>query len=270
MRQPGRQNSRHKAIGIIGTAMTTAVLLPAIAACGPENGTDHIDRQPAAHKFSSPRELVLSDTVSMYSQDLPMPDSPVVRLKVNHFGSYARAFADSNHIHLEAALQTGLVPLTDTRSHWNLRRPIVKIVSCADYYVEDLTHSVPFLVPEAAYMLHEIGSRFNDTLKARGGGKYRIRVSSILRTPEGVRRLRRRNVNAVDSSVHQMGTTVDVSYARFVPSPDNDIVRSIDDLKGVLAEVLHDMRDENKCFVKFERKQPCFHITVRPGAYPED
>ena len=266
-----RVTQRFTGIGrSIAGCVLTSVILMGMVACGPEIGEPQPEEEAVSHRFSDLREMVLTDTVGIYSADLPMPDSPVVRLKVNHFGSYAHAFADSNYVHMEAALQTGIDPLTDTRSHWNLRRPIVKIVSCQDYYVEDLTHSVPFLVPEAAHMLHDIGSRFNDTLMARGGGKYRIRVSSILRTPEGVKRLRRRNVNAVDSSVHQMGTTVDISYARFVPSADNDVVRSIDDLKGVLAEILHDMRAENKCYVKFERKQPCFHITVRPGVYPQE
>ena len=84
----------------------------------------------------------------------------------------------------------------------------------------------------------------------------------MLRTPEGVKKLRRRNRNAVDSSVHQMGTTVDVSYSRFM-AYDEVMPRSAEDLKNLLAEVLYAMRNEGKCWVKYERKQPCFHITVR-------
>ena len=56
------------------------------------------------------------------------------------------------------------------------------------------------------------------------------------------------------SSVHQLATTVDVSYARFIPDADNPVARSVDDLKGVLVEVLAAMRDEGKIYVKFERK----------------
>lgn len=247
----------------------TLVSLPAMTSCGDSGNagctTDH--RQQS--RYASVRELLSHDTASADNEDLPMPDGPIKRMKVNYFGNFGKAFGDSNYIHWAAADSIGIVPLSDSRSHWQMRRPIVRISSCEDYFVENLTYSVPYLVPEAAAMLHEIGSRFNDSLQARGGGKYRIRVTSVLRTPESVRKLRRRNRNAVDSSVHQLGTTMDISYAKFVPSRDNDVVRSIDDLKGVLGEILKDMREQGKCYVKYERKQPCFHITVRPGAYSD-
>lgn len=249
-------------------AIISALASLLTASCGNGKAIDNNSSgERHTRTYSNVREYIYADTAGPFTADPPMPDNPVKRLKVNYFGSFAKAFGDSNYIHWNAADSIGIVPLSDSRSHWRMRRPIEKIAPCKEYYVEPLTHSVPFVVPEAAQMLKEIGSRFNDTLQARGGGKYRIRVTSVLRTPDAVRRLRRRNVNAVDSSVHQLGTTVDISYARFVPSIDNDIVCSIDDLKGILGEVLRAMRDEGKCYVKYERKQPCFHITVRPGAY---
>ena len=248
----------------------TAMVLPVVIASCSGNETGSPDQNMMHKVYANARELTAADTVSEHQNDIPMPDGPVVRMKVNHFGSYAKAFDDSNYVHWAAADSIGLGTLTDTRSHWKLKRPIVKLVPCREYYVEPLTYSVPYVVPEAAAMVKEIGTRFNDTLRARGGGKYRIRITSVLHTPDAVRRLRRRNVNAVDSSVHQLGTTVDISYARFVPSIDNDVVRSLDDLKGVLAEILRDMRAEGKCYIKYERKQPCFHITVRPGAYDKN
>ena len=142
-------------------------------------------------------------------------------------------------------------------------RPLEKVVSCRDFYVEPLTYSRPYLVPRAAALLHEVGRRFNDTLASRGGGAYRIKVTSVLRTPEAVARLRRRNKNAVDSSVHQLGTTFDISYSRFAAFNDS-LPRSAVDLKGILAEVLYAMREEGKIWVKYEKKQPCFHISARP------
>lgn len=209
------------------------------------------------------RDLEQTDTVSRWNRPLPMVDA-TQRMKVNYMGNLYRVFNDSNYVHLEAADTMGIKPLSDLRSHWQLRRPLVKITSCKDFFVEPLSHSVPYLVPEAAEMVHEIGRRFTDSVRVRGGSSYRIRVTSVTRTPETVRRLRRRNVNAVDSSVHRLATTVDISYARFIPGEDNTIPRSVDDLKGILAEVIAAMRDEGKLYVKFERKQPCFHITVRP------
>ena len=191
-------------------------------------------------------------------EELP---EPTIALPRKYSGSYKDEFNDSNYIHWADAEKIGIEPLTDTRSHWR-GRPLVKIRSCSDFYVEELTHSRPYLVPEAALTLHEIGRRFNDTLRSRGGGDYLIRVTSVLRTPETVARLKRSNRNAVDSSVHQLGTTVDISYARFA-AYSSAKPRSMDDLKLILAEVLSAMRSEGKIWVKHERHQPCFHITAR-------
>lgn len=184
------------------------------------------------------------------------------KMRVNYVGDYAEVFNDSNYVHYAAAQEVGIEPLSTTRSHWQLRRPLVKLATCQDYYLEQLTYSVPYMVPEGAAMVSEIGRRFRDSLAVRGGGDYRIRVTSVLRTPDSVRRLRRVNRNAVDSSVHQFATTVDISYANFAAS-SADIPRRAEDLKGVLAEVLLAMRNEGKCYVKYERQQPCFHITCR-------
>ncbi len=192
-------------------------------------------------------------------EDMP---EPTVKMKVNYFGSLAKAFNDSNHVHFAEARELGIAPLGDLRSHWQLRRPIVKVISCADYYIDNLTYSRPYLVPEAEEALREIGRRFRDTIQARGGGDYRIKVTSLLRTPASVKLLRRRNRNAVDSSVHQYGTTFDISYARFIPGSDS-LPRSVDDLKGVLSEVLRAMLGDGKIWVMYERKHPCFHITAR-------
>lgn len=207
-------------------------------------------------------DLEKLDTVSYYKRHLEKMPEPTQRIKVNYFGNLRPYFNDSNYVHWAEAERYGLRPLTDTRSHWQLARPIVKVTSCADYYLDTLIFSRPYLVPEAASTLREIGHRFRDTIAARGGGDYRIKVTSVLRTPHTVKRLRRRNRNAIDSSVHQLGTTFDISYASFVASSPAP-ARSVDDLKGILAEVLKAMREENKIWVKYEVGQPCFHITAR-------
>lgn len=208
---------------------------------------------------------ITSDTIGQWGFGDSIAPARGVRLKNRWVGgSYAEVFNDSNHVHWADAEKIGIAPIESTRDHWQLRRPLVKIVPCADFYVDTLTHSKPYLVPEAADMLHEVGRRFRDSLQARGGGDYRIKVTSVTRTADNVRRLRRRNSNAVDSSVHKLGTTVDISWARFVRDNRNCIDRGTDDLKELLAEILYEMRREGKIWVKYERKQPCFHITVRP------
>lgn len=222
------------------------------------------EQAPIVELFSGANvyDLEKLDTVSFYRRHLEKMPEPTQRIKVNYFGNLRPYFNDSNYVHWQEAESYGLQPLSDTRSHWQLNRPIVKVTTCADYFLDTLIFSRPYLVPEAAATLREIGHRFRDTIAARGGGDYRIKVTSVLRTPQTVRRLRRRNRNAIDSSVHQLGTTFDISYASFVASSPAP-ARSVDDLKGILAEVLKAMREENKIWVKYEIGQPCFHITAR-------
>lgn len=229
------------------------------------DGTEIVaDEAPVVQilKGSTARDLERTDTVSYHRRHLERMPEPTSKMRVNYFGDLRKYFNDSNHVHRAEAERYGLTPLTDTRSHWRLNRPIVKITSCEDYYIDTLVYSRPYLVPLAAGRLREIGRRFRDTIAARGGGDYRIKVTSLLRTPRTVKRLRRANRNAIDSSVHQLGTTFDISYAAFIAgSPEP--ARSADDLKGILSEVLRSMREEGKLWVKYERGQPCFHITAR-------
>lgn len=52
-----------------------------------------------------------------------------------------------------------------------------------DYYeVEELTHSIPYLVPEAANLLEDIGKNFQDSLKNLNASIYKIKVTSVTRT----------------------------------------------------------------------------------------
>jgi len=57
------------------------------------------------------------------------------------------------------------------------------------------------------------------------------------------------------------GTTFDIAYARF-RQEDSDGT-SVEKLKSVLADVLHDLQRRKSCYVRYEFKQGCFHITVR-------
>ncbi len=208
---------------------------------------------------------ITSDTVGQWSMGDSIAPARGVKLKTNWpGGSYAEVFNDSNYVHWADAEKIGIDPIVTTRDHWQLKRPLVKIASCEYYYVEPLTFSKPYMVPEGAEMVNEIGRRFHDSLQARGGGDYRLRITSVTRTADNVRRLRRRNRNAVDSSVHKFGTTVDISWARFTRDSETCTDRGSVDLKALLAEVLLDMRREGKIWVKYEMKQPCFHITARP------
>ena len=135
------------------------------------------------------------------------------------------------------------------------------------YKGDSLTHSIPYLIPSAAQLLDTIGSNFLDSLTAKGLNPNKVIVTSVLRTQDDVKRLRRRNGNASANSAHFYGTTFDVSWKRFRKIEDEDGRPlqdvSADTLKLVLAEVLRDLRQAEKCYIKYELKQGCFHITAR-------
>lgn len=183
------------------------------------------------------------------------------RLHINSIGPLYKVFNDSNPAQLAYAKQIGIVPITDLKSAFRTTRPLVEIKTNDLYLVDSLTHSVPYLVPQAANLLGDIAAAFIDSLSSRSAYGYRVKVTSLLRTPAALKRLRRVNVNASDSSTHRYGTTFDLSYSKF-HVVDSTLRLSQEDLKNLLGEVLLDFRNRGRCLVKYERKTACYHITA--------
>ena len=181
--------------------------------------------------------------------------------------SYRRSFPDLNETHLKAAQRIGISSLADRKEAEKMKEKLTYICDNALYSVDSLTYSIPYLVPQACSLLDSIGSNFLDSLTSKGLNPNQIIVTSVLRTQNDVKRLRRRNGNASSRSAHCYGTTFDVSWKRFKKIEDED-GRPLQDvgadtLKLVLSEVLRDLRVAQKCYVKYELKQGCFHITAR-------
>lgn len=177
-------------------------------------------------------------------------------------GRLNQIFNDSNHVQLEAAVSNGIEPITDLRTAFWLKQPVVKVASCNLYYVDSMKYAMPYLVPKAATLLGEMAKAFQDTIKARGGKVYRIRVNSALRTDYSVRGLMRRNRAATEQSCHRYGTTFDVSWTKF-DCMDPSYPISLESLKNILAEVVYNFRQKGRCYAIFEPKRGCFHITAR-------
>ncbi len=177
-----------------------------------------------------------------------------------------------------------LVALEDSTQYWVLR---------------DLTYSVPYVTPDAKAMLLEIGRRFHERMDSLGLPRYRMEVTSVLRTPEAQDELKRRNSNAArDVSAHEFGTTLDVAHVRFAPPAAADLPAELPAapgpsaliraeeatllhevakqnaaaLQAELGRVLAEMRDERKLRVMMERRQAVYHMTVaqRMPAAAED
>ena len=168
--------------------------------------------------------------------------------------------------------QGRLLALGDSTDYWILRR---------------MEHSTPYLTPDAHAMLVELGRRFHARLDAAGLPRYRMRVTSVLRTPETQGKLRKTNPNASRTvSAHEFGTTLDVSHERFaVPAPpDSDGTgggSAPGEAWGMEAEMLEEvgkeharalqaelgrailqMRAEGALRVMIEDRQPVYHMTV--------
>ena len=84
-----------------------------------------------------------------------------------YFRNYQRTFNDLNDKHLSAAKQWGIQPLVSDEDFDKQRRKLSKITSCRYYEVDELTHSLPFLVPRAEELLETIGRNFRDSLDAK-------------------------------------------------------------------------------------------------------
>lgn len=230
--------------------------------CGRQDGGSFVgDSQPADEGMDAVYEEYFTEPEFPSGFHIKAGPRHEERVRVNNIGRLADVFNDSNKYQYAYAERIGIRPIESVGDAYYVSKPVVEISSNKFYVVDELTHSAPYLVPEAAILLRTIGRDFIDTLGHRGADGYRIIVTSLLRTPQSVKSLRRVNVNATDSSTHKFGTTFDISYTRFACA---DSTRTINDgdLKNVLAEVLLALRKQNRCMVKFERKTGCFHITV--------
>jgi len=181
--------------------------------------------------------------------------------------SYKEEFPDTNAVQLVAAKRWGVKPVKNRADAEARKKELVYVASSPYYHVDRLHQSIPYLVPRAAVLLQDIGQAFFDSLYIKGVPLHRFIVTSVLRTQEDVGRLRRFNGNATENSCHLYGTTFDICYNRYetIEDPDGPCRRAVrnDTLKFVLSEVLRDMRRQGRCYIKYEVKQGCFHMTVR-------
>ena len=177
--------------------------------------------------------------------------------------TYERAFNDMQDKQKVAAEMNGLPPfesrsdVEDKYTRLRMTGKLVKISTNSKYIVRELTSSSPYVVPKVERLLDDIATRF----QAKTQSKARFAVTSVLRTKEDVAKLRKTNVNASTNSCHCNATTIDISYVRF--ELDDENLRDNYQLRLALAQTLHELRKEGRCYVKIERKQYCYHITVR-------
>lgn len=182
---------------------------------------------------------------------------------VPHFGN---TFPDQQDVQILAATKHGVKPVQNRLEAENSKGKLVYVGSNPFFYVDKLNNSIPYLVPRASVLLQDIGRAYFDSLQIKGIPLHKIIVTSILRTKDDVAKLRTRNGNATENSCHLYGTTFDICYNRYKQIQTREQPRrqvQNDTLKWVFSEVLRDFRNKNRCYIKYEVNQGCFHITVK-------
>jgi hypothetical protein len=271
------------------TALVCGFLIAACAADDsgsaqvPGGGAETVERAVVESAIDSALQRIaaVSDSVDALFRPVPLltPAQEAVFTRFNNAAQLQRARAlgvravsAAEH---EAAVRAGrLVRLEDSTEYWVMRA---------------LTHSEPYVTPDARALLLEIGRRFHARLDAMGVPRYRMEVTSLLRTAASQAELRRVNPNAaLGESTHEYGTTMDVAYASFgAPAELGFDVGSADaawltprldriaaalletvaarnalELRAILGLVMIDVQNDGLALVTLERLQPVYHFTV--------
>ena len=236
------------------TSTSTPISIPTFTSSSTSNSSDSL-----AGSDSAWAPLDRHDYPDIYQ---PGAKHPIIGVL-----SYSKAFPDSNDVQLADAKKYGVSVVSDRNEAEQRKTELVYIGASPYYHVDPLKRSIPYLVPRAAVLLNDIGRQFFDSLYVKHIPLHQFIVTSVLRSQEDLDNLKMVNYNASENSCHLFGTTFDIGYNRYktVPAVDGTPLREVgnDTLKWVLSEVLRDLRQEGRCHVKYEKKQGCFHITVK-------
>lgn len=238
--------------GLLLIACTLAIVILLIKGGYSMQGLCHFH----LHKF-------ITESITIVPKIEKPNRDPLRKDRRDPYRNYPKIFNDLNDVQLVAAHANG-TPHTLTIEELEVGRyGLQRIESNKLYKVDPLIHSAPYLVPKAKKFLDDLGEAFQDSLYNRGyDRRHRFIVTSVYRTKDHIKRLRRSgNVNATQNSCHQYGTTVDITYVRF-DKPEE--YRANDPkLLQLLMQTVYDMHRAGRCYVKYERKQSCLHITIR-------
>lgn len=140
---------------------------------------------------------------------------------------------------------------------------LVKIKSGNSYVVEKMNFSYPFVTRDSKILLDEIAKRLREKTSKKGLHGVRFFITSMTRKSDNIKNLRRYNGNASVNSPHLYGNAFDISYKRF--KAQKWALTNCDKkyFKEALAEVIWQLRAENKCWATYEKVQNCYHVVSR-------
>jgi hypothetical protein len=278
----------------VGRRLARLAVLAMVAGCAAEahdlpvaDRTEQADGRAADARTAPPAPLNAADSAAAHARIAAVADSlraafgqasaltprevAELRFDVNATQiATARRLGQrvADEAEMERLRRSGrLVALEDSTEHWIVRR---------------MEHASPYLTPDAAAMLVELGRRFHARLDSVGLPRYRMRITSALRTDADQAALRRVNANASQIvSAHEFGTTVDVSHERFavpaeplragdvqpLPALEVEMLEEVGQeharvLQAELGRAIWEMRQEGDLHVMMEDAQPVYHMTV--------
>jgi hypothetical protein len=205
--------------------------------------------------YSSFLDMASGTEAPDVSDALHMPEEIFIIPELERFRG--RLGKDAYDDHLLTAESKGVGLIEDEKLLFDYvgNQTLVEANSGLGYRVDKLTHSHPYMTPEAKKVLEELGKTF----QANEGGESYFTVSSVTRTMDQQKKLYRRNRNATSgNSSHSYGVSFDISYIRFNGKKAFNFKA-----QKQLEAVLNYFQETNKIYVIKERKQNCYHITVR-------
>lgn len=178
---------------------------------------------------------------------------------------FSRKLTDKIVDYLPAAKLCGIkICKDDDELHRNISEgKLIKVSSGSSYVVEKMSFSYPCVTRNSKALLDEIARRLTEKSDQKGLKGVKFYITSMTRKTENVRNLRRFNGNASEHSPHLYGNAFDISYKRFIAR--KWVLTNCDKkfLKEALAEVIWQLKSENRCWATYEKMQSCFHVVSR-------
>lgn len=256
----------------------------------PADTTTTAGAAPAPQAPPSPPPIPVDDPTVAHARAVALADSADRMLrKVRALTKWEqmKLRRDVNAIQISRARQLGITPGSDPEQLLKAGRLVELGADTRLWKLHNLNYSVPYVTPSTEALLADIGDRFQAKLDSANVPRYRLMVTSVLRTADKQAALRRANSNASKIvSAHEFGTTLDIAYRRFAAPRDSSVLLSgpsaessdsvmtkaanlrSAELQAILGRVLSDLVREGKVMVMMERSQTVYHITVAK-AYPK-
>lgn len=274
---------------MLRTVLSLAAVTAAALACAPTPpppDADAIEAALLARSDSAVTAYVAA--VDAYADAMDDALLPIPLLRAGE-ESALRRYGSSDHVDRARALGHDRVPSLDAaRTDAEAGRLVRLADSTATYVIRELEHSHPYLTPDAAALLDDLGRRFQARIAELGLPPLRLEVTSVLRTPALQADLRQENTNAARGvSSHEFGTTLDVAYSAFAAPADLPIAidtaeawlapflrsyqvarieqvaaRRSRELQALLGQVLIDLQSKGAVLALLEIRQPVYHLTV--------